>query len=97
MINVLRDAQQVDLYIPGYIKSSVHKYQKILPKRVQHTTHKWNCTKYGVKLQMVPDNYQYQPLTPDSIKLAQKVMGTLLYDEHALNITLLVELSTIGE
>ena len=46
---------------------------------------------------MVPDNYQYQPLTPDSIKLSQKVMGTLLYDEHALNITLLVELSTIGE
>jgi hypothetical protein len=32
----------VDLYMPGYIKASLHKYQHLATARAQHAPHMWN-------------------------------------------------------
>jgi hypothetical protein len=43
----------VDLSMPGYIKSALHKYQHPAPTRPEHATHKWNPPGYGAKTKYV--------------------------------------------
>ena len=44
----------VGLSIQGYINTVILKYHHILPKTSQNAPHKWNCTQYGVQVQMLP-------------------------------------------
>jgi hypothetical protein len=43
----------VDLSIPGYIKSTLHKYQHPAQARPEHAPHTWNPPIYGAKTQFV--------------------------------------------
>jgi hypothetical protein len=43
----------VDLYMPGYIKAALHKYQHPAPARPEHAPHGWNPPIYGAKTQFV--------------------------------------------
>jgi hypothetical protein len=45
----------VDLYMPGYIKAALHKYQHPAPARPEHTPYKWNPPIYGAKTQFVTE------------------------------------------
>jgi hypothetical protein len=37
----------VDLYMPGYIKTALQKYQHPAPTCAEHAPHKWNPPIYG--------------------------------------------------
>ena len=67
----------VDIYITGYTKAALHKYQNIRPKISHNELHKRNRPHYGANVKMVPYGDQYQPITLDGIKLAQKLIGAL--------------------
>jgi hypothetical protein len=41
----------VYLYMSGYVKVALHKYQHPAPTRVEHAPHKWNIPVYGAKTQ----------------------------------------------
>ena len=60
------------LPIPVCINAELHQYQRIRPKRFQQLPPKWNRPHFGVKLYMVQDEDQSQPLTPNVIKLVQR-------------------------
>jgi hypothetical protein len=45
----------LDLYMPGYIKAALHKYQHPFPARPGHAPHTWNPPIYGAKTQLVTE------------------------------------------
>jgi hypothetical protein len=45
----------VDLYMPEYLKGSLHKCQHAAPARPEHAPHTWNPPIYGAKIQYVED------------------------------------------
>jgi hypothetical protein len=54
----------VDLYMPGYIKATLHKYQHPAPTRPEHAPHQWNPPIYGAKIQYVADTQDSPALSP---------------------------------
>jgi hypothetical protein len=45
----------VNLYMHGYIKATLHKYQHPAPARPEHPAHGWNPPIYGAKTQFVSE------------------------------------------
>jgi hypothetical protein len=45
----------VDLYMPGYIKAALHKYQHAAPANPEHAPYTWNPPTYGAKTQFGND------------------------------------------
>ena len=41
----------VDLFIPNYIHSALHKFQRPAPTRAQHAPHAWTRPNYGAQQQ----------------------------------------------
>jgi hypothetical protein len=58
----------VDLYMPGYIKAALHKYQHPTPARPEHSTHTWNPPIYGAKTQFVSDTTPSHALSDKDVK-----------------------------
>jgi hypothetical protein len=88
--------QHVDLSMPGYITSLLHKYQHPPSKRPQYTLHIWTEPAYGQRI-------QYAPLPDDSaaasaadITRAQGIVGTLIYYARYVDPTLSMPLGTIA-
>jgi hypothetical protein len=83
----------VDLYMPGYIKAALQKYQHPAPTRPEHAPHKWNPPVYGAKAQYVED-YNNSPALPakDVTKL-QQLTGALLYYARAVDPTLIMPIN----
>jgi hypothetical protein len=46
----------VYLYMPGYIKAALHKYQHAAPAHPEHAPHTWNPPIHGAKTKYVEDN-----------------------------------------
>jgi hypothetical protein len=46
--------KHVDLYMPGYIKDTLHKFQHPLPKRPKYAPHNWTVPAYGQRIQYTP-------------------------------------------
>jgi hypothetical protein len=84
--------------MPGYIKDALHKFQHPLLKRPQYAPHKWNIPAYGQRIQYapLPDANPPSPATAEEITRAQAVVGTLLYNAHAVDPTLMVPLSALA-
>jgi hypothetical protein len=82
--------------MPGYIKDSLHKFQHPLTKRPQYAPHNWTVPAYGQLIQYAPLPDAAPPATAAEITRAQAIMGTLLYNAHAVDPTLLVPLSALA-
>jgi hypothetical protein len=54
----------VDLYIPGYIKAALHKYQHAAPACPEHAPHTCNPPVYGAKIQYVQNEKLAQHFPP---------------------------------
>ncbi len=86
----------VDISMPGYIKKKLQQYSHIASKQVQ------NCPYMTAPKQF--DSEAQAPLPPDSspeldkagIKKVQKIVGSILYYAQAINMTVLMTLSTIA-
>jgi hypothetical protein len=91
------DAQTVDISMPGYIDSSLHKFQHPTPNKPQHTPHAWAKPLYGQTTQTAfPEDMSAALLSPQ-ITCILKTFGTLLYYyARAVDPTMDVALGTLA-
>jgi hypothetical protein len=86
----------VDVSMPGYIKKKLQEYKHLLLEKIQNCPHPPEPKKFGSDAQ--------SPLMPDAtpvldaggIKQIQQIVGSILYYAHAVNMTVLMALSSIA-
>jgi hypothetical protein len=89
-------ARTLDISMPGYIKKLLQKYKHRMPKRQQHCPYSPAPKQYGAKAQ-APLPVDISPkLSPEEIKEIQRVVGSILYYARAVDITVLMALSSIA-
>jgi hypothetical protein len=86
----------VDLYMPGYIKSALHKYQHAAPARPEHAPHTWNPPIYGAKTQYVEDETTGPALSDKDVNKLQQLTGTLLYYTRDVDPTLITPINVLA-
>jgi hypothetical protein len=86
----------VDLYMPGYIKAALHKYQHAAPTRPDHAPHTWNPPIYGAKTQYVEDETTSPALSNKYVNKLQQLTGTLLYYDRAVDPTLIMPINILA-
>jgi hypothetical protein len=89
-------ARSVDLSMPGYAVKALHKFQHTEPTKAEHQPHRNNELQYRVKLQLTDPIDTTAPLTASQNTLLQKITGKFLYYARAVNLTMLVTLSTLA-
>ena len=82
--------QWLDISMPGYIKKLLLKYKHRMPTKPQHCPYAPAPKQYGAKAQAPLQ------LSPDKIKEIQRVIGSILYYARAVDITVLMALSSIA-
>ena len=89
-------ARTVDLSMPGYIKNVLQKYKHQMPTSPQHCPYSPAPKQYGDKAQ-APLPVDISPsLSAEEIKEIQRVIGSILYYARAVDITVLMALSSIA-
>jgi hypothetical protein len=86
----------VDISMPGYIKKKLQEYEHVSPRRVQTCPYSPEPKKFGTEAQ--------SPLPPDAtpklnesgIKKVQQIVGSILYYARAVDMTVLMALSSIA-
>jgi hypothetical protein len=86
----------VDLYMPGYIKAALHKYQHPTPARPEHAPHGWNPPIYGAKTQFVSDPTPIPALSDKDVNKLQELTRTLLYYARAVDPTLIMPIKVLA-
>jgi hypothetical protein len=82
--------------MPGYIKKVLQKYKHHTPSKPQHCPYAPAPKQYGAKAQ-APLPVDIPPkLSPNKVKKIQQVIGSILYYAHAVDITVLMALSSIA-
>ena len=90
------DARTVDLLMPGYIKRVLQKNKHRMPTKPQHCPYSPALKQFGAKAQApLPDDISPK-LSPEEIKEIQRVIGSILYYARAVDITVLMALSSIA-
>jgi len=89
-------AGHVDISMPGYIKKKLHEYGHIYPKRIQTCPYSPEPKSYGAKAQApLPSDYS-KPLDKNGILKVQKNCGIILYYARAVEMMVLMALSSIA-
>jgi hypothetical protein len=86
----------VDISMPGYIKKKLQEYEHFWTTKVQTCPYSPEPKKFGMETQA--------PLPPDAlprldargIKKVQKIVGSILYYARAVDMTILMALSSIA-
>jgi hypothetical protein len=82
--------------MPWHITKLLQKYKHHMPAKPQHCPYAPAPKQYGAKAQApLPINIS-QKRSPDEIKEIQRVIGSILYYAHAVDITVLMVLSSIA-
>jgi hypothetical protein len=89
-------SRTVDISMPGYIKKKLQEYDHILPKKLQTCPYSPEPKRFGTAAQA--------PLPPDAspkldakgIKRVQQIVGSILYYARAVDLTVLMALSSIA-
>ena len=82
--------------VPGYIKKLLLKYKHCMPTKPQHCPYAPAPKQYGAKANS-PLPVDISPkLSPKEIKEIQRVIGSILYYARAVDITVLMALSSIA-
>ena len=86
----------VDISMPNYIKKKLQEYKHILPKKPQYCPYLPEPKKFGTETQspLPPDNTP--PLDEKGIKRVQQIVGSILYYARAVDLTVLMALSSIA-
>ena len=95
-INWDYDNHTVDLSMPNYSSSMLHKYKHPPPKRAHHSPHLWNIPTYGATQQLTKAPDTTDTLELSEVKRIQRIMGNLLYYTRSVDATMLVALGTIA-
>jgi hypothetical protein len=86
----------VDLSMPGYIKTSLHKYQHAATARPEHAPHTWHPPIYGAKTQFVEDKTISPALSDKDVNELQQLTGTLLHYDRAVDPTLIMPINVLA-
>ena len=86
----------VEISLPDYVESTIHKYQQPISPRKQHAPHAYSTPEYGATRQLpVPSDDTSDPLYATGTKILQEIVGTLLYHGRAVDTTMLVVLGNL--
>jgi hypothetical protein len=80
--------------MPGYIKKQLVKYKHVM-QRIQHCPYLHEPKKYGADAQSPLPTDETRKLTDAEIKEVQKIVRSILYYARAVDLTVLMVLSTI--
>ena len=81
--------------MPDYIKKQLLKYEHIM-RRIQHCPYSPEPKKYGAEAQAPLPQDTSRKLTEKEIKQVQKIVGSILYYARAVDMTVLMALSSIA-
>ena len=82
--------------MPGYIIKQLKKYKHASPTRPQHCPYTPEPKRYGSDTQRPLPKDTSPPLSKEDIKHVQRVIGSILYYARAVNLRVLMALSTIA-
>jgi hypothetical protein len=82
--------------MPGYIKKQLAKYQKTKPKKPQHCPYQPQEKKYGKAAQETIPEDKTPLLNNTKVKRVQRVVGSILYYARAVDLSVLMALSSIA-
>ena len=86
----------VDLSMPVYIKRVLQKYKHLPPSRPQHCPYQPQPKKYGKEAQDVIPPDVSDPVNEKRKKQVQQIVGSILWYAQAVDLTVLMALSTIA-
>jgi hypothetical protein len=88
--------QHIDISMPTYIKKKLHEYGHIILSRLHNCPYHPEPQKIGTEVQApLPPNNTH-PLDAAGIKQVQKIVGSILYCARAVDMTVLIGLSSIA-
>ena len=82
--------------MPGYIKKALQRYKHEISARRQDAPYTAAPRIYGAAAQAPSKDDDSPEATKNKVKHIQQVMGTILYYARAVDITVLMALSTIA-
>jgi hypothetical protein len=82
--------------MPGYIIKQLQKYKHAIPAKLQHYPYTPQSRQCGSKVQQLLPVDTSPPLLDANIKHIQWVIGSILYYACAVDLTVLMALSTIA-
>jgi hypothetical protein len=85
----------LDISMPGYIKKQLLKYEHIM-RQIQHCPYAPEPKRYGADAQSPLPQDISRKLNEKEIKQVQKIVGSILYFARAVDMTVLIALSTIA-
>jgi hypothetical protein len=86
----------VDISMPGYIKKKLQEYQHTLARRVQNCPYSPDPKQFGVDAQAPIEQDATATLDAKGIKRVQQIVGSILYYARAVDMTVLMALSSIA-
>jgi len=89
-------ACMLDISMPGYVRQQLLKYKHVASSRPQHCPYSPEPKKYGSEAQAPLPIDTSRPLGEKEIKAVQKIVGSILYYARAVDMTVLMALSTIA-
>ncbi len=84
----------VDISMPGYIKKKIQEYNHIIEKHNQTCPYAPAPKQFGTEVQALPPTDYYPCLDKAGIWRVQIIVGSILYYTRAVNMTILMALST---
>ena len=83
--------------MPNYVTKKLHKFQHRTPRRTWYAPHQWTRPNYGEKKQPGTNLDTSLPIQEEEKRMMQKIVGTLLYYFHNVELTMLPSLITISD
>ncbi len=90
------NARTLDISMPGYIIKQLQKYKHASPPQPQHCPYSPEPKRYGNNAQRPLPKDTFPPLSKEDITHVQQVIGSILYYARAVDLTVLMALSTIA-
>ncbi len=86
----------VDILMPGYIKKKLQEYNNVRLKKIQTCPYTPAPKQFGSKAQRPLPVDDSSPLDKKGFKRVQQIVGSILYYAQAVDMTVLMALSTIA-
>jgi hypothetical protein len=90
------ESRTVDISMPGYIEKKLQEYKHITSKTIQNCPYSPTHKQFGSEAQRPLPPNSTPRLNKKGIKRVQQIVGSILYYARAVDMTVLMALSTIA-
>ncbi len=90
------DARTLNISMPGYGQKQLQRYEHALPSKPQNCPFSPQPKQYGSEAQRPIEPDTSPPLSEEEKKQVQRLVGSILYYAGAVDLTVLMALSTIA-